>query len=121
MATRRRLRRLAVCLALALGVLVVCLWVTQCVSARSLKAEIEAALPEGTPRDKIEAWAHSRCRNVCHILRREDKRVVGLGGEIPQSWIDLISPFPSRVRFEIHWDEDERRTTVSTVEINYLP
>jgi hypothetical protein len=81
-------------------------------TAEGFKAEIERALPVGTPRSEIYAWLDSRGLKVWkHIVQRPVGRALGCRGFFNR----FLLPIPgiADVLWSIYWDEEGRLTRVS--------
>lgn len=112
--TIRLQRRLVIpCVLLLVGSLTtVCavsmyLLVIPSVSISTLRSQVEAELPLGTSRSRVESWLESQKLSWCDIIKHENGQRVGICGTIPHIYrLEFFGE--SQIDFEFYFDSENR-------------
>jgi hypothetical protein len=108
-----------IALALAVGLTAAAVYLT-CVprvSASGFRSRVEAELPPGTPRDRVEAWLRAEGLSFLPVVD-EDRRPVGLCGAVTDVYrVELLGR--TELRFAFYFDSDEKLVEFSLSEFTY--
>lgn len=85
-------------------------------SADKFRQEVEADLPIGTPRSKVEHWLESR-NCVLYGIADSNRQLIGIGGRIDNAGPLLDSN--TEIRFDFYFDTDDKLTKFSVRTFTY--